>query len=231
MLHRKAIYTEVYLLEREAGVQSSPQQTFASSSCPGCGASLGVNREDACGFCGTPLTDGRHDWVLVDVRPFTAEINHFAESLQHRYETTQPRVEFSAAGHTPHADRGLDLAVIARVLKMDGELNRREIAAFRRLAQREGIAQKQADLMLENADFADTPLPVPANGQQARRQLEQVAVATLVDGRLSRGEKKLLSRYGTHFDLAPADVKLVLRQTQARLYRLAREERNGDSLA
>jgi hypothetical protein len=230
-LHRKAIYTEVLLLEREAGVQSSPQQTFASSSCPGCGASLGVNREPDCSFCGTPLTDGRHDWVLVDVRPFTAEINRFSKSLQHRYETSRPRDVLGAAGHTPHADRGLDLAVIARVLAMDGELTRREIAAFRKLAKREGVAEAEAELMLTNADYLDTPLPIPENGQEARRQLEQVALATLIDGRLTRNEQRLLKRYAQHFDLSAADVKLVIRETRARLYRQARDSRNGDSRA
>ena len=230
-MHRKAIYTEVFVLERAAGVASSGERTFSSSSCANCGAPLGINRENSCSFCQTPLNDGRHDWVLTDVRPFTAEINRYSEQLQRRFERSHSEAALGAAGHTPHADRELDLAVIARVLKMDGELSKREVKAFRTLAAREGLAGREADLMLTNADDADVPLPVPADGQEALRQLEQVAYATLIDGQLTRAERQLLSRYGAHFDLSAADVKLVVRQTRSRLYQEARNGRNGSGTA
>ncbi|MCA9078730.1 MAG: hypothetical protein KDA93_27145, partial [Planctomycetaceae bacterium] len=227
MLHHKAIYTEVYTLVRQANVTSGSQQTFATASCGECGAPLGVNRDESCQFCGTPLTDGRQDWVLADVSSFTANLNRYSEHLQSRYEQTNRANALAAAGHTPHADRELDLAIIARVLTNDGELTKREVRAFRRLADREGITPDEADLMLSNARTIDVPLPIPENGQEAKLQLEQVAYATLIDGRLTRAEKKLLSRYATHFDLSAADVKLVVRDTQSRMYREARVQHNG----
>ncbi|MCA9111940.1 MAG: hypothetical protein KDA52_18445, partial [Planctomycetaceae bacterium] len=163
----------------------------------------------------------------ADVSSFTANLNRYFEHLQSRYEQTNRANALAAAGHTPHADRELDLAVIARVLTNDGELTKREVRAFRRLADREGITQDEADLMLSNARTIDVPLPIPKNGQEAKLQLEQVAYATLIDGRLTRAEKKLLSRYATHFDLSAADVKLVVRDTQSRMYRESKVQYNG----
>jgi hypothetical protein len=223
MLRGKAIYTEVYILERATGTKSGIEQTFASSSCSQCGASLGVNREDSCQFCGTPLTDGRHDWMLTDVRPFTTEMGRYHNLLQ----PPQSPPALAIAGHTPHADRELDLAVIARVIAMDGELTAREQKAFHALADREGLAKGEADLMLSSADQAEVPLPIPRDGQQAKLQLEQVAYAAMIDGQLSRGERKLLSRYATHYGLSAADVKHVVNDTRRRLYQEARNGHNG----
>lgn len=222
VLHRQAIYTEVFVLERNSSVQSDPRETFASASCSSCGAPLAVNRVGACTYCDASLTDGSHDWVLVDIRPFVAEINRYSEQLQQKFEASNRRKALGAISHTPHADRGLDLAMIARVLKTDGDLNDKEVKAFRKMAEREGIAESQANLMLQNADYLDVDLPLPESGEDALRQMRQVAYATLVDGHLSRGEKKLLARYGKHFELSAADIKLVLRQTRGQLYREAK---------
>lgn len=222
VLHHQAIYTQVFTLQRAVGVQSDPRETFASSSCTKCGAPLSVNRDGECKFCQTPLTDGSHDWVLVDIGPFTADLNRLAEQLQYRFEKTKPQLPLGAISHTPHADRELDLAVISRVLKMDGELSKGEVKAFRRLAQREGIPTKEADLMLQNADYLDTDLPIPESGPDALNQLRQVAMATLLDGRLTRAEKALLTRYAKHFEISAADVKLVVKQVRGELYRTAK---------
>ncbi len=83
--------------------------------------------------------------------------------------------------------------------------------------------------MLTNAQHVDVPLPVPRDAREARAQLEQIACALFLDGRLTRAERGLLRRYASRFDLSAADVKLIERETRSRLYREAQVQTKGSA--
>lgn len=89
-------------------------------------------------------------------------------------------------------------------------------------------AKQAAEAMLNSTGTDAAPLPLLPDARKAKRKLEQVADAVFIDGQLSRGERKLLSRYATHFELSAADVKLIVRETRpgfTRRHALRRVER------
>lgn len=212
----KAIYTDLYVLARRHGVNSVPQEAFTSAGCPNCGAPIAVNASGACTFCGTTITDGRFDWVLEQVRPFTPDVAFRANAARPPEDT-----EFSLARD---GDGELSLAVLARVMYSDGRIAPSERESLYRLGAHRNLTHRQLDLIIDSATIDEVSIPVPADSRQALQHLEQLVHAVLADGQLTTSEKKLLTSYARRVELSPADLKLAITRERRRAYRSARAE-------
>ena len=62
--HEDVLLKTLFVLFRQAGVQSKAAQSISSAHCPRCGAPESGGIGAACEFCGAVLNDGSADWVL-----------------------------------------------------------------------------------------------------------------------------------------------------------------------
>jgi len=227
VVRRQAIYTHVYVLAREHGVKSLASETFASSSCGGCGAPIAVSKEKACGFCGTSLVDGQHDWVLDDISPFTHDM---AFRPQQSQQPPADRALQSAAAGNGDAfdapfisgDAELSLAVLSRIVWADGEAHKKERKALSRLGKRWGLTQQQMQEAFESARDGNVELPIPDTREESNVYMKQLIHVSLADGRLSSEEQRLLYDYGQRMDYTKSEVRHAIAREKRELYQEAR---------
>ncbi|MGH7128182.1 MAG: TIM44-like domain-containing protein, partial [Planctomycetaceae bacterium] len=215
------IHTQVFVLVRDAGVQTVAAQTFSSAHCPNCGAPIAVSKQSDCRFCGTVLNDGRHDWILQAVAAYTPDLWHWmhAESTRSTSERAVSPI-FPSEGNGRAMNGQLDpelwLALVAHVVGVDGEIDARERMQLIRAGERRGLSPERIDLVLASVKNAE--LPVPEHRADAVACLEQMVRTGLADGQIAPAEKKLLYRFGEEMHLARADVKYAIRKEHRRLH-------------
>ncbi|MBT5019721.1 MAG: TIM44-like domain-containing protein [Planctomicrobium sp.] len=218
-LRDQAIYTHVYVLVREHGVSSSGEASFTSAGCSNCGAPINVNKEGACVYCGAVLNTGKFDWVLDDIVPYSASL---------AYQKLQPipvaKDEWSGNTNDHHADSGLSLAVLAKVMMIDGQFSSSEKQALYRLGAHRNYQKEQIDQIIKQAASKVTNIPTPSDPRQASSYLEQLIHVVLADGQITRQEKKLLQRFASQTGLAEADVKMAINRERKRSYQAAKQE-------
>ena len=227
----RTIRTHVYELIRKPGVASQPDAAFASASCPQCGAPIAISSEALCAFCGANLTDGSHDWVLDAVGPWTPPaVVRKAVDFQQMPAATAVR---SPVPPTRAAMSELSLAVLARVVAADGQIDPRERQALAHLGARRNLSQDQVEAVLNTAATNEIELPVPRDALEAADYLKQIVGMTLADGTVSAPEQKLLMRCARQMNLSPADVRLeIARQRRLRFHaakEAIRESKRGSA--
>lgn len=231
VVRTQAIYTHVFVLQRDYNARSIPDATFSSAGCHSCGAPIHVNRQGDCIYCGTSLNSGRHDWVLENVLPFTP-----AQAFEVRrgpQRTAQDSgLTWAGSVEDVHADSALCLSVLARVMLIDGKLAPQEREALQRIGKHRGYTAEQVTNFIEQARTREAIVPTPQNSRQAGLFLEQLVHVALADGQITRSEKKLLTRFAEKTGMSEADVKLAINRERKRSYQAARRElRSGRSLS
>ncbi|HEX8912216.1 MAG TPA: hypothetical protein VF796_07640, partial [Humisphaera sp.] len=89
---------------------------------------------------------------------------------------------------------------------------------------RYGVPPDRVEGMIAAAAAGQLHLPEPADADEARQHLANMARAALADGTLSPDEYALLRTSGQRLGLADADVKLLLKRTKAEMFAEARGE-------
>lgn len=219
VVRQQAIITQVYVLVREHGIKSRASQTFASSSCSKCGAPIAVTKEKDCAFCGTSLVDGRHDWVLQDIVPFTHDMAYSRPAQRTQsddFDTRQPFVR---------GDAELTMAVLAQIVWADRKASPEEQKTLLQLGHRWGLTERQVKEAVAAAEDQTNDLPIPQTPDEKRRLLRQLVFVSLIDGWLSPLEVHLLYDCGDRMNYSRAEVKRMIKQQRKLLYRQAREAR------
>lgn len=206
---RKMIRPQIYTLVRKHGVRTGTDQSFRSSHCPGCGAPYSGGSSGACDYCGRQLNDGSQDWVLECVQRFSASrITSRAVDGIERAALVPPELILSAMVKAMHAD---------------GEVDEKEMKTLSSFAAKRGITDEQVDEIIETVKSDEDTLPTPGNKREAREILAAMTRMALADGRLSGSEKNLLQAFGESQGMVWADVKLLISQQKAILYREAKQ--------
>ena len=206
---RKIIRPQIYTLVRKHGVKTPVDQSFRSSHCPGCGAPFEGGATGECEYCGRSLNDGSQDWVLESVQRFSAS----------RITTKAVDGIERAALVSPE----LILSSMTKAMYADGEVDEKEMETLSSFAARRNISEEQLNAILETVKSDQDTLPVPGNKSEAREILSAMARMTLADGKLSKDEKNLLQAFGESQGMVWADVKLIISQQKAKLYREAKQ--------
>ncbi len=221
-IRSRAIRTHVYELIRKAGVASRADAAFSSASCPRCGAPIAVSSEAACAFCGAALTDGTHDWVLDSVGPWTPQsFPHPADDALR--PGALPVIARAASSPRRAAMPELSLAVLARVVAADGQIDPRERKALVDLGARRSLSPEQVETVLNTASAQEIDLPVPSDVRQAGEYLKQMVEMSLADGNISAPEQKLLMRCARRMNLSPADVRLEIARQRRERFQAAKD--------
>ena len=209
-LDQQRIYSHELTLVRKAGVQSVANQAFSALSCPNCGGNLDVGRSTECEYCDTPLNDGNWDWVLEDVQHFQA--------VQSALQDSTARLERERFFNEPEL-----LAALVRMVMVDGQLHPTERDMIVELASRRGVHGERMQQILATAQANDLPLQLPDEPMAKRKFMDQLVRAALIDGTISKPEKKLLQDVANQFEWSKADLKYAINRVQKSLYRQSRQ--------
>lgn len=71
LTEEKQVIEQSYILtfSRNKGIKTIKNKSNKSTSnCPNCGAVTNVNDKGVCDYCGTTVTSGEYDWVLIDIK-------------------------------------------------------------------------------------------------------------------------------------------------------------------
>lgn len=205
---RKMIRPQVYTLVRKHGVKTGVDQSFRSSHCPGCGAPYEGGSSGACDYCGRSLNDGSQDWVLECVQRFSAS------------RITARAID--GIEHSALVPPELILASMVKAMYADGQVDEKEMKTLHSFAAKRHITEEQVNEIIETVRSDQDTLPTPGNQNEAREILAAMSRMVLADGKLSGDEKNLLQAFGDSQGLVWADVKLIIAQQKALLYREAR---------
>ena len=219
----QTIYTHIYTLIRKQGASSPEQEAFTSAGCSGCGAPVNVNSDGSCVYCGTVLNTGQYDWVLDEISPYTSSM-----AYQPIRKIKPADDAWSGSVNDPHADAGLSLTVLAKVMMIDGRFSDSERNALHRLGKHRQLSPEQVDQYIDAAHNDGTHIPLPQDARQAQTYLDQLLHVILADGQISRKEKSLLKNFAEQAGLSSADVRLAINRERKRSYQAAKRELRGD---
>jgi tellurite resistance protein len=168
------------------------------------------------------LTDGSHDWVLDSVGPFTPQIVARPTDESPRLATVVPATVGGAAPPRRLPTAEVSLAVLARVVAADGQIDPRERKALVALGARRNLSPDQVEAILNTAAAQEIELPVPGDSRQAGDYLKQMVEMSLADGNISAPEQKLLMHCARQMNLSPEDVRLEVARQRRERFQAAR---------
>ncbi|MCA9224005.1 MAG: TIM44-like domain-containing protein [Planctomycetales bacterium] len=215
-------FRTMFVLSRRQGARTNVDQTIASAHCPNCGAPETNVASHGCEFCGETLNDGSHDWVLTAIHPMNSAEAH--ELIRQAREHAQSNVQDVATltDRPPQASQQLAWAI--KMALADNELDEREMKMLQRAAAHRRVDHEWLDAMIEAARRDQLDVPMPPDRAAARQWLTSMADVSLWDGRISESELRLLCQAGAAYDYSAYDVKQLVRERRARIYRQAREQ-------
>jgi uncharacterized tellurite resistance protein B-like protein len=220
LLGHQRIYSHVMVLARNVGSQSNAEQAFSSLHCQNCGAPIQIGEAAACGYCSAILNDGSQDWVLEDVTTYDPMQAWGAEDRQ------ETRMAGRGIVDRLEADRLLNepelLMALSTILSSDGELHDKERDFLSQLATRRGVSRERLKKIFAAAQASQNSIRIPQHPQQAKVFMDHLIRGALVDGRITRSEKKLLNQSARQLGWSNADFKLAVARSRRELYSQAK---------
>lgn len=207
-LFEKTFYSHLFTLVRRRGCVTDVQKGLLSLHCAGCGAAETASHQSLCAYCGRPLGNGDHDWVLESIVP--AALGDFY----------QRSVNETGIAHTDLLDPMGLLACMVAVSMADGKLDPAERKVLDSFAQRRHIPPERVRAFLKAHD-TQTP-PKPETVPESSRWLDDLVDLCYADGEFSETERHALIALGKIMGHSAADVNLRVRRKKTDLYKEAR---------
>ncbi|HEX8524873.1 MAG TPA: TIM44-like domain-containing protein [Tepidisphaeraceae bacterium] len=207
------VMRSVFVLARKSGVKSSADRGITSAHCPSCGAPATSAASSACDFCATVLNDGSVNWVLEDVmQPGSARLRELG---------------YGDGKTTPPSASGL-IAWMVHVASCDRQIDPRERQMILKAGERRKVDRATVIAMLDAAGNGGFEPPQPANREEARQWLQEMAGMALADGKISPEESYLLRETAKRVGYVEADIKMMLARKRQEVLEQARARlRNG----
>ena len=240
MVDTQRIYSDVLILQRQAGVTSNTAQTFTSFSCRQCGAPLDVGNATECQFCGTAINDGSTSWILVDIQPYDAMKGYLMEIANEDRVSSQRSAAQPSGAAAPVAAVGGVLAsnrlendrlanepelmvALTMMAAADGQLAPKEIEHLTQMAQSRGVPVERIQQFLASGASHTHTITLPRDPEQAQAFMSQLIRGALIDGEISKEEQTLLAGVGRQMNWVDADLKRAIKQERKRLYQQSKE--------
>ena len=208
-----SVIREHFVLCRKHGLRSDPNKGITSAHCPNCGAPVSNSLSNACESCGTVLNDGSIGWVLESIDASNAERFAQAAPIGLAANVVPPAL--------PSA-RGLLIWVI-KMSAADGEIDPREQKLIEQFASRARVDAKGVASLIDAAKNNRLDAPEPSDHQELQVWLAAMTDAALADGKLDNAEIALLKSVAARAGLSDADLKLLIKREQSRLYAASRD--------
>lgn len=213
-----ALRRHFFVLSRAAEARTDAHQGLRTARCPSCGAPPAEGSQAACGYCRTPLNDGKKDWVLTAIVPFG--------------EWKRPGGVSVASGRIQPGIAGLDwgagmspadaFAILARATLADGEETLAEKAFLEAYAKSRGLPAPKAAQIVTAARAGLLDAPKPEDSAQAESMLRGMIRMSLADGVVTEAERAALHSFAARFALVPDDVTAMIVEERAAMSRSVR---------
>lgn len=226
-------FRRLMVLRRNKGVTSNVSHSLNSANCPSCGAPETNLVSHACEFCGEVLNQGRFAWVLEQFPSWGgAEARRWQERLKAMSATRQTIPAETIEEVAPGIGADLcpldGLAWVIKVLTADGKMHEQERQQLVELARRNSISLQTVKSLLSDERSAELDAPDPPDVDTARRWLGDMTDMALVDGEISREEKRVLIDVGRASGLAAYDINLVIAKRRARALKQRRQQQGSE---
>lgn len=206
--------SHVLCLSRPFGAKGKHGLSWAR--CPECGGPLAETDATRCAYCSADLTAGAGDWVLESVDlPESVRIPEGPTRTQGQTEAMDALDRFLVPDMGDRRERVLLLSRMAAVVVADGVVTREERKLVQSFAKRWQIPMEAVEPILNREvpfDQAITVLPSNKTGF-----FSALVQAALVDGRIDREERRLLSRVAKDLGMSAAEVDQMMSSMEAAL--------------
>ncbi len=188
----------LFVLGRNAGVQSDAAGAFTVACCRSCGAPAGPDAEATCLHCGQPMAS---DWVLLEVHAAQTE---GAQAWLARLPAPSPERPGKREGEQGGARL---LAWAAELVLADGRLRSHEEGGLLLLARRLHVPDEQVDAALRDRRAGTSALPEPAGRDEALAWIDALFDLLLVRGGIRPEEWCVLTALGMHVELSATRLR------------------------
>jgi uncharacterized tellurite resistance protein B-like protein/predicted nucleic acid-binding Zn ribbon protein len=210
------LYTHEFILMRDHGVESSSQNVLTSTHCPNCGAPETLSDKECCEYCQTPLNDGRRDWVLADMRPFSGYPR--AQTVSH-FESSADSLLTASGGPTlSTVDNESILACAAGLMLADGHIDDKEMALLTDMSTAKGVSEKKLQQIINSVSQGTLEVPQPESPEVAQEFLRSMVLMCLVDGKVSSAERVLLKQLVSNMGYSDIDIDQMIKKERNSLY-------------
>ncbi len=220
----RALQRTLLVVERAKDARSDLGHALISNHCPSCGAPDDGSLTPTCSYCGFALTDGSKDWVLTGIHSF---LDTEARTLLQELRDQPARGAVPPLPAAAHPSRADALRWALATAMEDGHVDEEESQVLRGMARKLGISEHEALQMPARVRNAGADAPKPDSPAEAREWLTLMVSAMLDDGRISKGEQRMLDAAAKRFGYVHADVTRLVREVQTKLYRETREAKRA----
>ena len=214
----------LFVLGRNAGVLSTPEDSISSAHCPNCGGAVMADTSNACEFCHTVLNDGTRHWVLRDIFPSGSDEAR-ALIAQAVAGSKRGATEFQAIGSPARSGGTGAFAWMVQSVVADSSATDDSIRDMLRAAgEKNSLSAERVDELIRSAAAGQMDIAKPADSTEARAWLLEMAVAAMLTGGISKQEAALIRTVGTRQGLAAADVNYVMNCARKEAFTQAKAE-------
>ncbi len=219
---QKAIYRELYILKRKAGVKSVETNQVGSAHCPGCGAPESAGENGACRYCGTLLNDGSRNWVLSAVVSWASqEAQEYLTQLSTVSRDTDDSEVDDDEGPVVGEDFNVSayslMAWLVNIVVSDGRIDDREKLLLRKAAKARNISADLLAHMVDSALAGNLFTPMPQSDKEARLWMRSMVRMALSDGKITSDEMKLLNKVSERLEFGSDELREIIKEEKAAL--------------
>ena len=195
----------VFSLVRKAGATTNTSNGMSTYRCPQCGGPLTESVSSTCDYCGAELAGGDRDWVLASAASFEAWNATENQRFQARQaggaaapaaQPTGPRVI------TDVQERERLLYMMAAMAAADGVVDAKELKLLKMCSQRWSVAWANVELALKAGPGLFDRL-AQKGSPEAEVFLKSLIDMVLIDGKIDKAERRLLSQASEHLGVPP----------------------------
>jgi hypothetical protein len=235
-LSEAAATSSYYVLVRKHGVKSDIKRTLASAHCTNCGAPEDDLTANTCEYCGTPLNNVAHDWILESIESElsdkldsimrqTAPIPAVASAASVSVPGTGKEFQTAGAGETDDSPRGLHLlAWCIHAALANRSIDDEEWSGLLSLANGQRVTPSELRQLVQAAERGQLLAPQPASFEEGREWLGKMTDIAASDGQIDDDEFEFLCDAGSHLNLNSAQVRQLVQSRLAARYQAAQRQ-------
>ena len=215
--YKSTLINQVYVFERQSGVQTEAGTSLSSAHCPGCGAPASEQTRGNCEYCGTPFNDGSKDWILTAIMPYAAYRSTVKASAIAESET--PSASASSLTQSKNLDKEQIMAVIIHSMLDDNVIDQEEQKVLMEFLQHMNMSVEHINQLMNGIYDGSYTVLSPQKAIERKELLAEVVNLCLLDSKISSTERKVLDSLCTKFGYTNADLKMLIKKQRGQLYR------------
>ena len=215
--YKSTIINQVYVFERNSGVQTEAGTSLSSAHCPGCGAPASDQTHGNCEYCGTPFNDGSKDWILTAIMPYAAYRSTVKiDRPQESPSSSAPAVSYQ---QSKNVDKEHLMAIIIHSMLDDNVIDQEEQSILMEFLQHMNMSVEHINQLMNGIHDGSYSVATPQKAIERKEMLAEVINLCLLDSKITKSERKVLESVGSKFGYGHADLKMMINKQRGQLYK------------